>query len=93
MNAYTKILDILCIQISYGEVSSEVQQAGYSCKTRALDQHPPVEEEIPEWMQVAVDQHRELLTRLKNGDLEGATDLMSDHLDDMRELVLEDFAS
>lgn len=52
-----------------------------------------VEDELPEWMQVAVDQHRELLTRLLNGDVESATKLMSDHLDDMRELVLEDFAN
>lgn len=52
-----------------------------------------VEEEIPEWMQVAVDQHRELLNRLMKGDVEGATALMSDHLDDMRHLVLEDFAN
>lgn len=52
-----------------------------------------VEDEIPEWMQVAVDQHRELLNRLLKGDVKGATELMSDHLDDMRQLVLEDFAN
>lgn len=52
-----------------------------------------VEDDIPEWMQVAVDQHREMLTMLLNGDVESATKLMSEHLDDMRELVLEDFAS
>ncbi len=51
-----------------------------------------VEDEIPDWMQVAVDQHRALLNHLKEGDIEGATKLMSSHLDDMRELVLDDFA-
>lgn len=52
-----------------------------------------VEDEIPEWMQVAVDQHRAMLNRLLEEDVEGATKLMSDHLDDMRQLVLEDFAT
>lgn len=52
-----------------------------------------VEDEIPDWMQVAVEQHRELLNRLIERDVEGATELMSEHLDDMRELVLEDFAN
>lgn len=52
-----------------------------------------VEDEIPDWMQVAVDQHRALLTHLLEGDVKGASALMSEHLDDMRELVLDDFAS
>jgi DNA-binding GntR family transcriptional regulator len=52
-----------------------------------------VEDEIPEWMQVAVGQHRELLNRLLEGDVKNASKLMAKHLDDMRELVLEDFAS
>lgn len=50
-----------------------------------------VDDEIPDWMSVAVDQHRQLLTRLLEGDVEGATALMTTHLDDMQELVLEDF--
>lgn len=52
-----------------------------------------VEDEIPDWMLVAVEQHRVLLSLLIVGDIERATPLMSDHLEDMRELVLEDFAS
>lgn len=51
-----------------------------------------VDEELPEWMLVAVEQHRALLTRLLEGDIEAATALMTDHLDDMRTLVLKDFA-
>lgn len=50
-----------------------------------------VTDEIPTWMTVAVKQHRELLTTLLRGDIEGACTLMHDHLDDMRELVLDDF--
>lgn len=49
--------------------------------------------EFPEWMTVAVQQHRELLTSLLNGDKEGARAQMTDHLEDMRTLVLEDFAN
>lgn len=52
-----------------------------------------VENEIPEWMEVAVEQHRNLLNRLLEGDVERANELMSEHLADMRELVLEDFAN
>lgn len=52
-----------------------------------------VEDEIPEWMLVAVDQHRLLITQLMEGNIEAATALMSDHLDDMRSLVLEDFVN
>lgn len=52
-----------------------------------------VEDEIPDWMQVAVEQHRELLNRLLERDVESATELMTEHLDEMRELVLDDFAS
>lgn len=52
-----------------------------------------VEDEIPAWMPVAVEQHRELLTKLSAGDIKAASALMSDHLADMRELVLDDFAS
>lgn len=51
-----------------------------------------VEDEIPDWMQVAVDQHRELLNRLLARDVEAAASLMEQHLDEMRELVLDDFA-
>src|SRR5690606_16004874 len=51
-----------------------------------------VEDELPEWMLVAVDQHRALLGRLLENDIEGATELMTGHLDDMRTLVLKDFA-
>lgn len=52
-----------------------------------------VEDTIPDWMQVAVEQHRELLTSLLAKDTDKATELMSVHLDDMRELVLQDVAS
>lgn len=51
-----------------------------------------IDDEIPEWMLVAVDQHRQLLTLLLAGDVEGATTLMTTHLDDMQTLVLEDFS-
>lgn len=52
-----------------------------------------VQDEIPEWMPVAVTQHRALLTKLLAGDITGATALMSTHLDDMRELVLANTAN
>ncbi|MCO5216138.1 MAG: GntR family transcriptional regulator [Thermomicrobiales bacterium] len=52
-----------------------------------------VDDEIPEWMLVAVKQHRELLTMLLDGNLDGAVELMTVHLDDMQTLVLEDFSS
>ena len=52
-----------------------------------------VDDEVPEWMLVAVDQHRQLLTLLLAGDIEGATKLMGTHLQDMQQLVLEDFTS
>lgn len=51
-----------------------------------------VDEELPEWMLVAVEQHRELLTCLLKNDIKSATGLMTGHLDDMRTLVLRDFA-
>lgn len=51
-----------------------------------------VDDELPEWMLVAVEQHRELLTRLLENDIKAATALMTGHLDDMRTLVLKDFA-
>ena len=50
-----------------------------------------VEDELPEWMLVAVEQHRALLGRLLEHDIDGATKLMTGHLDDMRTLVLRDF--
>lgn len=52
-----------------------------------------VDDELPEWMLVAVEQHRELLGRLLKKDIETATKLMTGHLDDMRTLVLKDFSS
>ncbi|MCA9832992.1 MAG: GntR family transcriptional regulator [Thermomicrobiales bacterium] len=51
-----------------------------------------IDDEIPEWMLVAVEQHRQLLTLLLAGDVEAATALMTTHLDDMQTLVLEDFS-
>jgi DNA-binding GntR family transcriptional regulator len=44
-------------------------------------------------MMVAMEQHRELLGRLLEKDIEAATALMTSHLDDMQTLVLEDFGS
>lgn len=52
-----------------------------------------VDGDIPEWMLVAVEQHRNLLNRLLEKDIEGARGLMSNHLEDMQTLVLEDFAN
>lgn len=51
-----------------------------------------VEDEIPDWMHMAVKQHRVLIDTLATGDYSAAIDLMSDHLEDMRSLVLQDFA-
>lgn len=51
-----------------------------------------VKDELPEWMLVAVEQHRALLNLLLENDILGATELMTGHLNDMQTLVLEDFS-
>lgn len=46
--------------------------------------------ELPEWMTVALNQHRELITNLLSEESVDARKIMRHHLEDMEQLVLDD---
>lgn len=46
--------------------------------------------EIPGWMEIAIDQHREIIRCLLNDDVHGAVRALENHIQDMKVRVLED---
>lgn len=52
-----------------------------------------IESTIPTWVHKALKQHREVIENLLDGNVEAATTIMEQHLNDMQEEVLADHAS
>lgn len=48
---------------------------------------------IPDWVQKALKQHRQVIELLLKGDVEAATSIMEQHLHDMQDEVLADLAA
>lgn len=46
--------------------------------------------ELPGWMEIALSQHRAIIERLRDDDVDGAIDALDAHIRDMKTRVLED---